>query len=59
MTATTMNQLNSNEPMFTRKAFFGSTYWMVEETSLGLAAVLMALTMTVAAQVAGKGGEQA
>ena len=46
-----MNQLNSNEPMFTRNAFFGSTYWMVEETSLGLAAVLMALTMTVAAAV--------
>ena len=51
MTAMTMNQLNWKEPMLTMKAFFWLTYWMVEDTSSGLAAVLMALTMTVAAAV--------
>ena len=49
MSAISMNQLNSKPPMFTRKAFFALAYWMVEETSSGLAAVLIALTMTVAA----------
>ena len=43
-----MNQLNSKEPMFTKKAFFAPAYWMVEDTSSGLAAVLMAFTITVA-----------
>ena len=46
-----MNQLNSKPPMFTRKAFFALMYWMVEDTLSGLSAVLMALTMTVAAAV--------
>ena len=46
-----MNQLNSKEPMFTRNAFLAPAYWMVEDTSSGLAAVLMALTMTVAPAV--------
>ena len=46
-----MNQLNSNLPMLTMNAVFGVAYWMAEETSSGLAAVLMALTMTVAPAV--------
>ena len=46
-----MNQLNSKEPRFTVNAFFGAAYWMMEDTSSGLAAVLMALTMTVAPAV--------
>ena len=31
--------------------FFGSMYWMIELTSLGFLAVLIALTITVAAAV--------
>ena len=46
-----MNQLNSNEPMLTRNACFAPPYWMMEETSSGLEAVLIALTITVAAAV--------
>ena len=46
-----MNQLNSKEPMFTRKAFLALTYCMVEDTSSGLAAVFIAFTITVAAAV--------
>ena len=44
-----MNQLNSNPPIFTRKSFFAGPYWMIEETSSGLAEILIALTMTVEA----------
>ena len=51
MNATSMNQLNSNEPMGARSAFFALPYCTMDETSSGLAAVLMALTMTVAAAV--------
>ena len=47
----TMNQLNSKPPQRAIKAFFCSTYWMAEDTSSGLAAVLMALTITVAPAV--------
>ena len=51
MTASSMNQLNSKLPMFTRNAFFALIYCMVEETLSGLSAVFIALTMTVAAAV--------
>ena len=46
-----MHQLNSKLPMFTRKAFRPSRYWMVEDTLSGSAAVFMAFTNTVAAAV--------
>ena len=46
-----MNQLNSNEPRLTVNAFFAPAYCTMEETSSGFAAVLMALTMTVAPAV--------
>ena len=45
-----MNQLNSY-PSTKRKCFFAAMYWMVEEGLLGFSAVLIALTMTVAAAV--------
>ena len=46
-----MNQLNSNEPMDTSSALFAPPYCTMDETSSGLAAVLMALTITVAPAV--------
>ena len=50
-TVMSMNQLNSNDPKYTTNFFFGSMYWIMELTSFGFAAVLIALTMTVAAAV--------
>ena len=46
-----MNQLNSKPLMFTMNACFGLIYSTTEETLSGFAAVLIALTMTVAAAV--------
>ena len=46
-----MNQLNSKEPMLTVNAFLAPANWMMEDTSSGLEAVLMALTITVAPAV--------
>ena len=43
--------MNSKEPMLTVKAFLALTYCTMEDTSSGLLAVLMALTMTVAPAV--------
>ena len=53
-TAMTMNQLNSNPPIYLRKAFFGWMYWIELETLSGLIAVFIALTNTVAAAVASR-----
>ena len=46
-----MNQLNWKGPMFVTNIFLGSMYWTAELTSSGFAAVLIALTITVAAAV--------
>ena len=47
--AKSINQLNSNFPMFTRNAFFASLYATVEETLSILSDILIALTITTAA----------
>ena len=51
-TAISMNQLNSNPPMYFRNAFLGAMYWIDVETLSGLIDVFIALTNTVAAAVA-------
>ena len=48
MRVTSVNQLNSKLPMAVENAFLAPAYCTMEETSSGLAAVLMAFTITVA-----------